>query len=177
MLVFARLVTAALLTGTDVQVDSILNPMVVAWHNQAKEARARVTVNVRVSRSVAVGLARHVPLVSLLHQGLTKRALLSSMSLREMAAARHVCQTVHIVRNGQLRRYAHLACLALGWLHLLMMILTECTARPVLVEFLQTIMTAVARQDLCGTRRSSQGIVARLARPLAILLGCPNCAT
>jgi len=180
MLAFASIVPAALLVGTDVQTDSILNPMVVAWHNRAKEARARATVNVRVHRSVAAVFARHVPLVSLAHQGLGIRALQSSISLRDMVAAHHVCQTVLGVRNGiTIRRYAHFACLALGWLHLLMMIHMECTARPVLVDSLHhTTMTTVARQDLCGTRRrSSQRIVVRHARPLAILLRCPNCAT
>merc|ERR1712194_85000 len=104
----------------------------------------------------------------------------SSMSLRDMVAAHHVCQTVLGVRTGTtIRRCAQFVCLALGWLHSLMMIHMECTARPVLVDFLHhTMTTTVARQDLYGTRRrSSQGIVVRHARPLAILLGCPNCAT
>jgi len=94
MMAFARVVKAAFLIGPrmDVQkMDSFLIPKVVARRNQAKEARARVTVNVRVNRSVAAVLAKHAPLVSLLYQGVTlaSGALLSGMSLRGMVAAPH----------------------------------------------------------------------------------------
>jgi len=181
MMASARLVKAAVLIGTDVRVDSFLIPKVVARRNQAKEARARVTRNVRVNRTVSAVLARHVPLASLLHQGLGIRALTSGMSLRGMVAAHLVCHIVFGVQNGTtIRRYARFACLALGWLHLPMMIHMECTARPVLVDILyhQMDLTGVARQDFRRTRRMlSQGIVAPHARPLAILLGCLHCAT